>query len=121
MTGTPPMTGYKQRDVVLVNFIFSEGTGFKKRPALILSSEHYHRNRREIIIAAITSNVQRILTGDTTIKDWKKANLLFPSLVTGILQTIKSNMIDRILGTLSNEDFLNAQQNLKIALVPRLT
>ena len=110
------MTSCKQRDIALVKFVFSEGTGFKKRPALILSSDEYHGSRQEVIIAAITSNVDRILTGDTRIKDWKKANLLFPSIVTGIVQTIKSDMMERLLGSLSLDDFEEVQKNLKISL-----
>lgn len=110
------MTSFKQQDVVLVNFVFSEGIGFKKRPALILSSEEYHRSRQEVMIAAITSNIERVLAGDTKLKDWKKANLLFPSLVTGILQTIKRDMIERVLGSLSSEDFQNVRKNLQISL-----
>ena len=110
------MTIYKPCEIVLVNFIFSEGFGFKKRPALILSSDEYHQSRQEVIIAAITSNIERILLGDTKVKEWKKANLLFPSRVTCILQTIKGEMIERRLGILSSEDFEQVQKNLKIAL-----
>ncbi len=110
------MTTYKQQDVVLVNFVFSEGTGSKKRPALVLSSNDYHGGRREVIIVAITSNIERVLAGDTKIKDWKKANLLFPSLVTGILQAIRGDMIERTLGSLSLDDFEGVQKNLKISL-----
>lgn len=110
------MTSFKQGDLVLVKFVFTEGIGFKKRPALVISSNEYHRNRNEIIIAAVTSNIDRELVGDTRIKEWKKANLLHPSTVTGILQTIKNNMIERKLGTLISEDFQTVQTNLKHAL-----
>lgn len=110
------MTTYKQRDVVLVKFIFSEGTRFKKRPALVLSSNEYHRSRQEVIIAAITSNTERLLPGDTMLKDWEKANLLFPSVAAGILQTIKGDLIERRLGSLSPDDFEGVRKSLKICL-----
>lgn len=110
------MMFYKQREIVLVKFVFSEGAGFKKRPALIVSSSAYHQARQEVIIAAITSNTERILAGDTLVEDWKKANLLYPSLVTGILQTIKQDMIERRFGSLSVEDFHQVQKNLCICL-----
>ena len=96
--------------------MFSEGVGFKKRPALVISSSEYHRSRNEVIIAAVTSNIDRELAGDTRIKEWKKANLLHPSVVTGILQTIKNNMIERKLGALISEDFQNVQNNLRLIL-----
>ena len=110
------MISFKHGDVVLVKFIFSERTGFKRRPALVISSNVYHQNRQEVVIAAITSNVERMLTGDTKIKEWKKANLLFPSLVTSIIQTVKHEMIERILGQLSSEDLKTVQENLKLSL-----
>lgn len=105
---------YKQRDVVLVRFIFSEGTEYKKRPALVISSPSYHQSRQEIILAAITSNTDRILKGDTEIQEWKKASLLFPSLVTGVIQTVKGEMIERVLGSLSVKDFEKVQASLKL-------
>jgi len=49
------MTGYKRGDIVLVRFIFSDETGERQRPAVIVSSDAYHQSRQEAIIAAITS------------------------------------------------------------------
>jgi mRNA interferase MazF len=80
------MTKYKQQDIVLVDFGFSEGRGFKRRPALIISSDEYCKRRQEVIIAAITSNIERVLVGDTKIEGWKEAGLLYPSLVKRILE-----------------------------------
>ena len=107
---------YKQGEVVLVKVIFSEGSGVKKRPALIISDKYYHNHRQEVIISAITSNINRLLAGDTKIQDWQKVGLKYPSLVTGIIQTIKTNMIERKLGMLSERDFLEMQINLKKSL-----
>lgn len=110
------MTKYNQQDIVLVDFGFSEGTGSKKRPVLIISSDDYHANRQEVIIMAITHNIKRVLFGDTKIDKWKEAGLIYPSLVTGIIRTIKDNMIIRKLGTLAQQDFQKAQDNLKKAM-----
>jgi mRNA interferase MazF len=98
------MIAYSRGDVVLVGFVFSDESGKKLRPALIISSAAYHRARPEVIVAAITSNVRRRLFGDHLIADWKGAGLLFPSAVTGIFRTIKRTMIDRRLGSLAKPD-----------------
>jgi len=111
------MTAYKSNDVVLVEFIFSEKVGSKKRPALVLSSDKYNENRQEVIVVAITSNIERQLIGDTKLKDWKGAGLKYPSLVTAIIQTIKREMITHRLGSLSKEDIQSVKANLKKALV----
>lgn len=72
------MTTYSRGDVALVGFVFADGTGRKLRPAVVISTPAYHRERQEAIVAAITSNEQRRLFGDHLISDWKAAGLLFP-------------------------------------------
>jgi mRNA interferase MazF len=103
----------KYGDIVLVNFGFSEGVGFKKRPALVISNEVYNTNRQEVIILAITSNVDRLLLGDTKISRWEEAGLLYPSLITGIVRTVKSDMIFRKIGEVSKIDLNKAEENIK--------
>ena len=94
------MTVYNRGDVVLVGFVFSDESGKKLRPAVVISSAAYNRSRQEIIVAAITSNIRRRLFGDYLIAEWKAAGLLFPSLATGIFRTIKRTMVDRKVGTM---------------------
>ncbi len=98
------MTVYSRGDVVLVGFVFSDESGKKLRPAVVISSPAYHRARQEVIVAAVTSNTQQRLFGDHLLAEWKRAGLLFPSVVTGILRTIKRTMIDRRLGSISKSD-----------------
>lgn len=110
------MTGFKRADVVLVGFVFSDESGTKLRPAVVVSSAGYHRERQELVIAAITSNVRRRLYGDHALVDWKGAGLLFPSTVTGILRTVKRGMIGRKLGSLSTADLEAVDRELRRAL-----
>jgi mRNA-degrading endonuclease toxin of MazEF toxin-antitoxin module len=46
-------------DVALVGFVFSDETGVKFRPVVVVSSTAYNRARREIIVAAITNNTRQ--------------------------------------------------------------
>ncbi|MGA8850026.1 MAG: type II toxin-antitoxin system PemK/MazF family toxin [Dehalococcoidia bacterium] len=110
------MTGYKRGDVVLVKFIFSDETGERQRPAVIVSSDAYHKSRQEAIIAAITSRTDRILVGDHLISDWQEARLLFPSVATGIVRTIKQGMIAKKLGIMPLPDMKRIEGNLRDAL-----
>jgi mRNA-degrading endonuclease toxin of MazEF toxin-antitoxin module len=107
------MTNFSSGDVVLVKFIFADEQGVKQRPALIVSSGRYHKGRQEAILAAVTSNVGRLLTGDHKIKAWREAGLLFPSTVTGIVRTIKQDMIIRKIGALKPQDFDASQVKLR--------
>ena len=106
-------TGYEQGDVVLVRFVYADESGAKRRPAVVLSTGDYHRGRQEVIIAAITSNVQRLLVGDHLIKGWHEAGLLFPSVATGIIRTIKQAMVERRLGEMLVADMQAIRDKVK--------
>jgi mRNA interferase MazF len=98
------MIAYSQGDVVLVEFAFADQSGYKLRPAVVLSTDAYHQARQEVIVAAITSNVTRRLFGDHLIGDWQGAGLLYPSVATGIIRTITRSSIHRQLGTMAAND-----------------
>ena len=110
------MTAYSRGDVVLVGFVFSDESGKKLRPAVVINSPTYQRTRQEVVVAAITSNVGRRLFGDHVVVDWKGAGLLFPSLATGILRTIKRTMIDRKLGSMPKPDMESIDRDLRRSL-----
>lgn len=110
------MTVYNRGDVVLVGFVFSDESGKKLRPAVVISFPAYNRARQEVIVAAITSNVRRRFFGDYLIADWKGAGLLFPSLVAGIFRTIKRTMIDRKLGSIPKADMEAIDREMRRSL-----
>ena len=110
------MTEYSRGDVVLISFIFADETGVKRRPAVIISSQAYYAGRDEAIIAAITSRTDRLLLGDHLIADWQGAGLLFPSVATSIIRTIKQDMINKRIGSLSIQDKAEIDSKLKLAL-----
>lgn len=110
------MTTYSRGDVVLVRFVFADEKGVKQRPGLLVSSAAYHRSRREAVLAAITSHVSRSLVGDHRLTKWEEAGLPLPSTVTGIIRTIKQDMIIRKLGALPREELSNVESQLRISL-----
>ncbi|HEX74252.1 MAG TPA: type II toxin-antitoxin system PemK/MazF family toxin [Dehalococcoidia bacterium] len=110
------MTGYRRGDVVLVGFVFTDETGVRQRPAVIISSDAYYRGRDEVIIAAITSRTDRVLVGDHLISDWRQAGLLFPSVATGIIRTMKRGMIARKLGAMPRADMGIINGKLRMTL-----
>ena len=98
------MTTCSRGDIVLVRFVFADEKGARQRPGLIVSTNRYHQRRRVAILVAITSNVGRLLVGDHRIKAWRECGLLSPSVVTGIVRTIKQDMIVARMGTLPAGD-----------------
>jgi mRNA interferase MazF len=51
----PPTTGYRFGDIVLVPFPFTDQSGTKRRPAVVVSGRRYHTERPDLIIMAVTS------------------------------------------------------------------
>lgn len=48
---------YKQREIVLVPFPYSDLSSSKRRPVLIVSNNNYNRNFSDILVTVITSNL----------------------------------------------------------------
>jgi mRNA-degrading endonuclease toxin of MazEF toxin-antitoxin module len=107
------MTSVSRGDVVLVKFAFADEKGAKQRPGLIVSTDRYHQGRRETILAAITSNVGRLLVGDYKIKAWREAGLVHPSIVTGIVRTITHDMIASKMGELPASELHSVDDKLR--------
>jgi len=78
----PPMTDFEFGDIVLVRFPFTDQSGSKQRPAVVLSSQAYHQARADVILMAVTSQVrQRPGFGESMIRDWQAAGLLKASVI----------------------------------------
>ncbi len=109
-------TTFSRGDVVVVDFLYPDQRGSKHRPALVVSSARYHAGRQEVVLAGLTSNIGRRLPGDTNLADWASADLPLPSVVTGILQTVKRSAVMRALGSLSARDLRAVEDSLRDAL-----
>lgn len=48
----------KQRDIILIPFPFSDQSGQKVRPALILSNDKFNQSCEDVVACAITSNLK---------------------------------------------------------------
>jgi hypothetical protein len=66
-----------------------------------------------MILAAITSNVGRLLVGDYKIKAWRESGLPYPSIVTGIIRTIKHDMIAGKMGELPASELHSVEKRLR--------
>ena len=92
-------------DVVLVSFPFTDQLGAKKRPAVIISSNTYNTNRRDLVIMAITSKVRAPLDfGEAPVTDWQSAGLIKLSVFKPVFATIEQGLVVRTLGALSIAD-----------------
>jgi mRNA interferase MazF len=100
-------------EVVLVPFPFSNQTGSKKRPAIVISSHAYHTNRPDVLIMAITSQAHTAPDfASFPVIDWQAAGLLKPSFAKPVLTTLEQELVIRSMGSLSSRD----QQTLRLML-----
>jgi len=108
------MTPYKRGDVVLVPFPFSDQTTVKKRPAIIVSSNHYNNTSSDIVIMAITSQIDKTIgIGECSVSDWKIAGLLKPSAIKPAISTIEQKLVLKKLGKLSSADLSSVENALR--------
>lgn len=101
-------------DVVTVEF--PGVSGVKRRPAVIVSTELYHRSRPDVILALLTSQVaDATALTDYILQDWTEANLHRPSALRMFLATLPATTVT-IIGHLSARDWQAVQQRLQLAL-----
>jgi mRNA interferase MazF len=99
------MTACSFGDIVLVPFPFTDQTGSKKRPAVVVSSGAYHRFRNDLILMPVTSQVREHAGfGEMDVADWRGAGLLKPSVVKPVLLTLETSLILRKMGRLGTVD-----------------
>jgi mRNA interferase MazF len=111
------MTSYNFGDVVLVPFPFTNQTGNKKRPAVVVSSLVYNSARLDLILMAITSQFKTApAIGEVMLGEWKQAGLLKASVIKPVLTTIEKRLVLRQLGKLQQTDSADLRKVLSLIL-----
>ena len=108
---------FQRGDVVQVQFPFSDASGAKVRPAVVLSTIAFHDDWNEVLLVAATSRPPRTLRpSDCALQDWKQAGLSQPSWVRCHIATAHHALMRQRLGQLSVRDLANVEQCLRTAL-----
>ncbi len=104
---------YEQMDIVLMPFPYSDLTGSKQRPALIISNKNLN-NTEDRICCLITSNKPKdgvlisnnfVKNGKLPFESWLKPQRLFTineKIIKKKLCTITENFHDEILKVVNN-------------------
>ena len=72
----PSMTSYDRGDVVLASLPFSDLSGIKRRPAVVISVPH---PSVDIFLLPLTSQLDHLQSGEFVLSDWQGAGLLYPT------------------------------------------
>ena len=95
----PGTSSFSLGNVVLVPFPFTDQSGSKKRPAVVVSNHGYNASRRDIVMMAITSQVRQPLAfGDAMVADWQVAGLIKASVLKPEFATIEQALVIRTMG-----------------------
>jgi mRNA interferase MazF len=113
----------KRGDIVIVEVFFSDRSGSKVRPALVLQSDFLNQRLSDTIIAIITSSPRRFSEPRTQVRvdpaseSGKTSGLRAISIVQcENLVTIDKSFVHTTIGHLSESLMLEVEQCLRVTL-----
>ena len=104
------MPSYSKNEVVLVRYPFSNLSGSKVRPAVVVNEPHVSQ---DVIIVPLTSKVSSLLAGEFVLADWSKAGLNVPSAVKRGLFAVHQSLVAKSIGKLSDADAKSLENSLR--------
>jgi mRNA interferase MazF len=107
------MSNYSRGEVVLVRYPFSDLSGSKVRPAVIVNSPH---TSRDVFILPLTSKTRMLLAGEFVLKEWGKAGLNVETAVKRGIYTVHQNLIVQRVGTLTDSDLKDLDNAMRMWL-----
>ena len=106
----------KPGDVVIGAFPGAQLT--KTRPAVVLSTEDYHRHRPDVVVGLITTQPPKPLAPtDCVLLDWKQAGLHTASYFRLFPVTLSQREV-RLIGRLSDSDWTSVRACFKAGFSP---
>lgn len=97
-----PTVTYKQFDVVVVPFPFTDSSATKKRPALVISdATTFNKSTNKSVMAMITTAAHSPWALDVTITDLASAGLKAKSIVRMKLFTLDDVLVVKKIGKLA--------------------
>jgi mRNA interferase MazF len=104
------MPSYSKNEVVLVRYPFSNLSGSKVRPAIVVNASH---SSQDVIIVPLTSKVSVLLAGEFVLAGWKGVGLNVASAVKRGLYTVHQSLVIRTIGSLSASDVSSLDASLR--------
>ena len=104
------MPNYSRNDVLLVRYPFTDLSGAKVRPAVVVHAPH---SSQDSFIVPLTSRLTALQVGEFVLEDWAKVGLTVQTAVKRGLYTIHPNLIVKFIGQLSEKDSQSLQRSLR--------
>ena len=104
------MSNYSRGEVVLVRYPFSDLSGSKVRPAVVISTAH---SSQDVLILPLTSRTTSLREGEFILVDWKQAGLNVETATKRGIYTVDQNLVTQSLGNLSDQDLEGLSNSLR--------
>jgi mRNA interferase MazF len=95
------MPNYSKDDIILVRFPFSDLSGSKVRPAIVVNAEHISQ---DLIIVPLTSKTSSLLEGEFILSEWKSVGLNIETAVKRGFYTLHQSLVVKTIGKLADSD-----------------
>src|SRR4051812_45021477 len=104
------MPRYSKNEVVLLRHPFSDLSGSKVRPAIVVNAPH---TSQDVIIVPLTSKTSPLLAGEFILSDWHNAGLNVSSAAKRGVYTVHQNLVIKSVGGLSDADARRLETSLR--------
>ncbi len=107
------MNSYSKNEIILVRYPFSDLSGSKVRPAVVINAPH---SSNDLMIVPLTSKISSLLSGEIVLNNWKEVGLNVPTAIKRGIYTVKDNLVIKIIGKLEPSDSENLEKSLRFWL-----
>lgn len=104
------MSNYSKNDIILVRYPFSDLSGSKIRPAIVVNTPHISQ---DIFIVPLTSKIASLLPDEFILSEWLAAGLNVQTAVKRGLYTVEKSLVVSIIGKLADVDVEQLEQSLR--------
>ena len=104
------MPSYSKNDTILVQYPFSDLSGSKVRPAVVINAPHASQ---DIFIIPLTSKTTSLLAGEFVLSDWAGAGLNVETAVKRGLYAVQQSLIVATIDKLTDSDIKQLEQSLR--------
>jgi mRNA interferase MazF len=107
------MPSYTKDEIILVRLPFSDLSGSKTRPAIVVNAEHISK---DLIIVPLTSKTSSLLEGEFILSEWAAAGLKLETAVKRGLYTVHQSLVTKTIGKLVDPDTEQLARSIQIWL-----
>jgi len=96
--------------MVLVRFPYSDLSGAKVRPAVVVNAPH---TSQDLLIVPLTSKLSSLMVGEFVLTNWQQAGLNVATAVKRGIYTVQQTLVVKTIGKLSAVDAEELERSLR--------